>query len=154
MALSAKHQKTQFSVGDRIKVHQIIKEADKSRTQVFEGLVIGIKGREDNKSFTVRKIGAHGVGVERIWPLICPSIKKIEVVRKGNVRRAKLYYLRKRLGAKATRVKLGKDKPSKTEEVKEEKNTSKKPSKTKTKKTKKKTLKAKNSKKASKSKKD
>ena len=87
-----------FNVGDTIKVHQKVKEGDKERIQIFEGIVIAIKNRGEGKSFTVRKIAAYGIGVERIWPFNSPHIAKIEVKKKGDVRRAKLYYLRKRLG--------------------------------------------------------
>jgi large subunit ribosomal protein L19 len=96
MALNITFGDTQFSVGDRIKVSQRIKEGDKSRTQIFEGIVLSIKGRGNNKMFTVRKIGAAGIGVERIFPLGATTIEKIDVVKKvqGGVRRAKLYYVR------------------------------------------------------------
>ena len=90
-----------FNVGDTIKVHQNITEGEKSRTQIFQGIVIRIKGHEGLTSFTVRKITASGVGVERIYPLQAPIILKIEVVKKGKVKRAKLYYLRDRVGKKA-----------------------------------------------------
>jgi len=92
-----------FQPGDTIKVHSKIIEGDKQRIQVFEGVVIGRKGGGSRASFTVRKI-SYGVGVERIFPLRSPRIAKIEVVRKGRVRRAKLYYLRK-LRGKAARIK-------------------------------------------------
>lgn len=105
MANQAKFQETIFSVGDTVKVYQKIKEAGKTRLQAFQGVVIGIKGKEENKTFTVRRIAAGGIGVERIWPLFSPHISKIQVVRKGKVRRAKLYYLRKRVGKRATKVK-------------------------------------------------
>lgn len=96
MALMVKHTKGTFGVGDRVKVLQKIKEGEKTRTQVFEGLVIGIKGRENNKMFTVRRIGAQQVAIERIFPLESPSVEKIQIVRKGmrGVRRAKLFYTR------------------------------------------------------------
>ena len=90
-----------FNVGDTIKVPQNITEGEKSRTQIFQGIVIRIKGHEGLTSFTVRKITASGVGVERIYPLKAPIILKIEVVKKGKVKRAKLYYLRDRVGKKA-----------------------------------------------------
>lgn len=105
MALSFKHNDQKISVGDTIRVHQKITEGETSRTQVFEGIVIGIKGRGRNKSFTVRKIGANAVGVEKIYPVHLPNIEKIEVKRKGSVRRAKLYFLREKQGRAATRVK-------------------------------------------------
>jgi large subunit ribosomal protein L19 len=95
MANQAKIGEVIFSVGDKVKVYQKIQEGDKIRTQPFEGIVISIKGSGENKMFTVRKIAADGIGVERIWPLNSPWIEKIKVLRKGKVRRAKLYYLRK-----------------------------------------------------------
>jgi large subunit ribosomal protein L19 len=82
-----------FGVGDTVKVHVIIKEGDKERIQVFRGDVISKRGSGLGASFTVRKI-SFGVGVERIFPLHAKSVKKIELVKKGKVRRAKLYYLR------------------------------------------------------------
>lgn len=89
-----------FSPGDTIRVYQKIKEGEKTRTQVFEGIVLGIRGRGENKSFTVRKIAVGGIGVERIWPASSPLIEKVAVVKKGAVRRAKLYYLRKQKSKK------------------------------------------------------
>lgn len=105
MANQIKINDTIFAVGDTVVVFQKIQEEKKMRTQPFEGIVIGIKGRDENKSFTVRKIGAGGIGVERIWPINSPWIEKIEVKRKGKVRRAKLYYLRERVGKKAVKIK-------------------------------------------------
>ena len=93
-----------FHVGDTVKVHQNIVEGKKTRTQIFQGIVIRIKGHQDLTSFTVRKISSSGVGVERIYPLNAPIILKIEVVKRGKVKRAKLYYLRDRVGKKATKV--------------------------------------------------
>ncbi len=93
----------QFNVGDRIRVHVRVIEGDKERIQPFEGDVISIKGGGINKTFTVRKISS-GVGVERIFPYNSPKIAKIDVVREGKVRRAKLYYLRN-LSGKAARIK-------------------------------------------------
>lgn len=95
----------EISTGDTVRVHQEIVEGNKTRIQVFEGIVIAIKNRGNGRSFTVRKIGANGIGVEKIYPVLMPSIKKIEVKRKGSVRRAKLYYLRDRVGKAATRIK-------------------------------------------------
>lgn len=95
MANIAKWKDTEFHVGDTVAVHQKFKEDDKVRTQIFEGTVIVIRGRGENKTFTVRKIAAGGIGVERIWPFISPWITKIVVKKEGHVRRAKLYYLRK-----------------------------------------------------------
>lgn len=94
-----------FSIGDTIRVHQTISEGNKTRTQVFEGIVIAIKNRGNGKSFTVRKIGANGIGVEKIYPVFMPSIEKIEVKRQGQTRRSKLYYLRDRIGKAATKIK-------------------------------------------------
>jgi large subunit ribosomal protein L19 len=85
---------TKINVGDIIIVHQEIKEDEKARTQTFEGRVIGIRGREPNKTFTVRKIASMNIGVERIFPVNLPSITKVEVKKQIPARRAKLYYLR------------------------------------------------------------
>ena len=91
-----------FAVGDTVKVHVLIKEGDKERVQIFQGEVIGKKGRGMSETFTVRKV-SFGIGVERIFPRQSPWIKKVEVVRSGRVRRAKLYYLR---GLKGKAAKL------------------------------------------------
>src|SRR5213594_2167563 len=93
-----------FNVGDSVRVHTKVVEGDKERIQVFSGVVIGRRGRGLNSTFTVRRI-SYGEGVERIFPLHSPRVDKIEVERKGDVRRAKLTYLRKRLGKGATLVK-------------------------------------------------
>jgi len=98
----------EFRPGDTVRVAVKIKEGNKERIQNFEGVVIAIKGRGASKTFTVRKIGANNVGVERIFPLYSESIAGIEVVRKGKVRRAKLYYLRGKTGKKA-RIKERRD---------------------------------------------
>ena len=92
----------QFKSGDTVKVHVKIKEGDKERVQIFEGLVIAFTNGGLRKRFTVRKI-SHGVGVERIFPLSSPSIAKIEVLDVGMVRRAKLYYIRE-LSGRAARI--------------------------------------------------
>ena len=92
-----------FKVGDTIKVFSRIKEADRERVQMFSGIVINKQGRGIAETFTVRRI-SYGEGVERIFPLHSPFIQKIEVERAGNVRRSKLYYLRKRVGKTATKV--------------------------------------------------
>lgn len=92
-----------FRPGDTLRVHVKVKEGVRERIQVFEGIVIGRQHGGLSETFTVRKI-SNGVGVERIFPLHCPSIEKIEVKRLGKVRRAKLYYLRK-LSGKAARIK-------------------------------------------------
>ena len=93
----------EFRPGDTLKVHVKIKEGTRERIQIFEGIVIAKQHGGLDETFTVRKI-SNGVGVERIFPVNCPSIERIEVVRKGKVRRAKLYYLRK-LSGKAARIK-------------------------------------------------
>ena len=93
-----------FNVGDTVRVHFRIVEGEKERIQVFEGVVIGRKGKESPEAcFTVRRV-AFGEGVERVFPLHSPRVEKVEVTREGKVRRAKLYYLRERSG-KAARVK-------------------------------------------------
>ena len=92
-----------FKVGDTIKVYSRIKEADRERVQMFSGIVINKQGRGIAETFTVRRI-SYGEGVERIFPLHSPRVDKIEVERAGSVRRAKLTYLRKRLGKGATLV--------------------------------------------------
>ena len=91
-----------FRVGDSVKVHVKVKEGEKDRIQVFQGMVIARKGGGTGGTFTVRKI-SDGIGVERIFPVHSPIISKVEVVRHGRVRRAKLYYLRERKG-KAARI--------------------------------------------------
>jgi len=92
-----------FKAGDRIRVQVRVIEGDKERIQTFEGDVISIKGKGSNRTFIVRKISS-GVGVERIFPLHSPTIAKIELIKEGKVRRAKLYYLRN-LAGKAARIK-------------------------------------------------
>lgn len=96
MALKAQHKDKVFGVGDRVKVFQRVKEGDKIRLQAFEGRVIAIKGKESEKTITVRRIGLQKVGIERIFPLSSPAYERIEVVREGlsGVRHAKLYYTR------------------------------------------------------------
>ena len=91
------------NVGDTVRVHVRIKEGEKERIQVFEGIVIGKKHGGVSETFTVRKT-SYGVGVERVFPVNSPFVEKVETVRKGRVRRAKLFYLRDRVG-KAARVK-------------------------------------------------
>lgn len=128
MAMYAEHNGVTFAVGDTIKVNYRIVEIEKKkgstkrevkeeirkRIQPFEGLVIGIKGSKETKSFTVRKIASYKVGVERIFPLASPWIKSIEVIRRGKARRAKLNYLRNRRGKAALFVKEKQAKPTKT----------------------------------------
>jgi large subunit ribosomal protein L19 len=92
-----------FKVGDSVKVHSRIKEGDRERIQVFAGIIINKQGRGLQETFTVRRI-SYGEGVERIFPTHSPFIQKVEVERAGNVRRAKLYYLRNRVGKTATKV--------------------------------------------------
>jgi len=94
-----------FRTGDTIRIHYKIIEADKTRIQPFEGIVIAMKGKGDSKTFTLRRIGVDGVGVERIIPLHSPNISKVEIKRRGKVRKSKLYYLRKKKGRAAVRVK-------------------------------------------------
>lgn len=126
MALSATHNKTTFSVGDAVKVHHKLFEAGKMRTAPFEGTVISIKGEGEKKMFTVRRIGAAKIGIERIFPLSSPWIEKVEVSQKAGkgTRRAKLYYLREKarkeqekIARRASRRKRGK----KTKEKKQAK---------------------------------
>jgi large subunit ribosomal protein L19 len=97
-------QPAEFSVGDSVRVHTKVVEGDKERIQVFSGVVIGRRGRGLNEMFTVRRI-SYGEGVERVFPLHSPRVEKVEVERKGRARRAKLTYLRGRLGKGATLVK-------------------------------------------------
>lgn len=93
----------EIAPGDTVKVHVRIVEGDRERVQVFQGTVIRIRGTGVNKSFTVRRIAAHGVGVERTFLLHSPRVEQVEVVRQAHVRRAKLYFLRDRTG-KAARM--------------------------------------------------
>ena len=98
-----KYEDIPFKVGDLVRVHVKIVEGKRERIQVFEGYVIAIKNSGNRKTFRVRR-ESYGIGVERVFPLNSPRIEKIEVVRRGKVRRAKLYYLRQRVG-KAAQVK-------------------------------------------------
>ncbi len=91
---------TEFRVGDTVKVHAKVKEGNRERIQVFEGTVLKRQGGSNRATFTVRK-NSNGIGVERTWPVHSPNIDKIEVVRRGKVRRAKLNYLRGRVGKRA-----------------------------------------------------
>ena len=93
----------QFNTGDTVKVYGKIKEGNRERIQVFEGTVLKRQGGGARETFTVRK-NSNGIGVEKTWPLHSPNVEKVEIVRKGKVRRAKLYYLRDRVG-KAAKVK-------------------------------------------------
>jgi len=113
-----KEKQVTFGIGDTIRVHykliekekiagktkREVKEETRERTQVFEGIVIAFKGHGENIMMTVRKIGIAAIGIERIFPLISPWIKNIEVKKHGSVRRAKLYYLRGRTGKSATKI--------------------------------------------------
>jgi large subunit ribosomal protein L19 len=99
-----KKEVTPFRIGDTVRVHTKVVEGDKERIQVFAGVVIGRRGAGINETFTVRRI-SYGEGVERIFPVHSPRIDKVEVERQGQVRRAKLTYLRKRIGKNATLVK-------------------------------------------------
>ena len=104
--LEASQMKTEvadFAVGDTVKVHNKIKEGNRERIQIFEGTVIKRQGGSNRETFTVRKF-SNGVGVEKTWPVHSPFVEKIKVVRHGKVRRAKIYYLRSRVG-KAAKVK-------------------------------------------------
>ncbi len=115
MAISFNAQKAQtikeinnipsFHVGDSVVVDTKIQEGDKTRVQKFKGIVTRIAGRAENKTFTVRHISAGGIGVERTWPIISPWIQKLTVEKQGDVRRAKLYYLRDRKGKAAKVIK-------------------------------------------------
>ncbi len=98
-----KYEKVPFGPGDLVRVHVKIVEGKRERIQVFEGYVIAIKNSGNRKTFRVRR-ESYGIGVERVFPLNSPRIEKVEIVRRGKVRRAKLYYLRKRVG-KAAQVK-------------------------------------------------
>ncbi len=100
---SMKTEAPVVEVGDLVKVHVKIKEGEKFRIQIFEGTVIAKKHGGINETFTVRRV-AHGCGIERVFPLHSPTVEKVEVIRNGKVRRAKLYYLRDRVG-KAAKVK-------------------------------------------------
>lgn len=99
-AAQMKAEVPQFSVGDTVKVYGKIKEGNRERIQVFEGIVIKKQGGSVRATFTVRK-NSNGVGVEKTWPLHSPSVEKVEVIRHGKVRRAKLTYLRGRVGKRA-----------------------------------------------------
>ena len=99
-AAQLKADAPEFRVGDTVKVYGKIKEGNRERIQVFEGTVLKRQGGGARETFTVRK-NSNGIGVEKTWPLHSPNVEKVEVVRRGKVRRAKLYYLRDRVGKKA-----------------------------------------------------
>lgn len=103
--ISAKFEETDIHIGDTLRVSSKVVEGAKVRIQVYEGVLIRLRGRAENRTFTVRKIGAGGIGVERTWPLDSRSLVKIEVKKKAtDVRRSKLYYLRDLSGKSAVRV--------------------------------------------------
>lgn len=95
-----KKEVPQFNVGDTVKVYAKIKEGTRERVQLFEGTVLKKQGGSSRATFTVRK-NSNGIGVEKTWPLHSPVVEKVEVIRKGKVRRAKLFYLRDRVGKRA-----------------------------------------------------
>ena len=99
-AAQLKETVADFNVGDTVKVYGKIKEGNRERIQIFEGTVIKRQGGSNRETFTVRK-ASNGIGVEKTWPLHSPNVEKNEVVRRGKVRRAKLFYLRDRVGKKA-----------------------------------------------------
>ena len=99
-AAQLKETVDEFSVGDTVKVYAKIKEGNRERVQIFEGTVIKRQGGSNRETFTVRK-NSNGVGVEKTWPLHSPHVEKIEITRRGKVRRAKLFYLRERSGKRA-----------------------------------------------------
>ena len=102
-AAQMKAEAPQFNVGDTVRVHGKIKEGNRERIQLFEGVVLKKQGGSNRETFTVRK-NSNGIGVEKTWPLHSPNVEKVEVIRRGKVRRAKLNYLRQRVG-KAAKVK-------------------------------------------------
>ena len=130
MSLFAKHKDTEFGIGDKIKVYQRIKEGEKERVSIFDGMVLSISGRDTGTSFTVRKIGEAGIGIERIFPLYLPTIEKIEVIKKGTpgVRHAKLFYTREKSAREIESIYARADRKNKVVEV-----TKKKPAKKKAK---------------------
>jgi large subunit ribosomal protein L19 len=97
-----KNEEIKISPGDLVRVYVKVREGGKERVQMFEGTVISVRGAGKSRTFTVRKIGAGGIGVERIWPIESPSIERIKVVKGRPQKRAKLYYLRKLTGKEAT----------------------------------------------------
>jgi large subunit ribosomal protein L19 len=99
------YQDQKIGVGDTIALHQEITEGSKKRVQVFEGIVIAAGGRDNGQTITLRKISNGAIAVEKIFPLKLPSIKKIVLRRQGQVRRAKLYFLRGKVGRSATKIK-------------------------------------------------
>ena len=104
-----------FTPGDTVKVAVRVKEGDKERIQIFQGVVMALKGGGARQTFTVRKV-SDGIGVERIFPMHSPTLGKVEVVQRGRTRRAKLYYLKKRMG-KAARIKAVREKQTQPAEA-------------------------------------
>lgn len=103
--ISAKVNETEIHIGDTLRIHSKVVEGNKTRIQIFEGILIRLRGRGENRTFTIRRIGAGNIGIERTWPLDSRSIVKIEVKKKtAGVRRSKLYYLRNVSGREAVRV--------------------------------------------------
>ena len=102
-AAQMKAEVPQFNVGDTVRVHGKIKEGNRERIQIVEGVVLKKQGGSNRETFTVRK-NSNGIGVEKTWPLHSPNVERVEVIRRGKVRRAKLNYLRQRVG-KAAKVK-------------------------------------------------
>lgn len=94
-----------INVGDTVRLHQQIKEGEKSRIQIFEGIIIAVQNEAASRTFTIRRMATNGIGVEKIVPVNVPGLVKIQVKSRGDVRRAKLFYLRQRVGKAATRVK-------------------------------------------------
>lgn len=111
-------QNTVTHIGDIIKVHQKVIEKGKERIQIFSGVLIAIGGNEFNRTFCVRRIATQNIGVERIWPVNSPMIAKVEIIRLGKVKRAKLYYLRDKVGKQATKIETKDEVVEKTSEVK------------------------------------
>ncbi len=99
-AAQLKENTPEFNVGDTVKVYNKIKEGARERVQIFEGTVLKKQGGSSRATFTVRK-NSNGIGVEKTWPLHSPNVERVEVIRRGKVRRAKLYYLRGRVGKRA-----------------------------------------------------
>jgi large subunit ribosomal protein L19 len=95
-----------FRIGDTVRVYVRVKEGNKERVQPFQGICIGKKDGTTDRSFRIRKVSG-GIGIERVFPYYSPMIERVELVQPGKVRRAKLYYLRERIGKKATKIKLG-----------------------------------------------
>lgn len=125
MGLYTTHKETKFGVGDTVRISQQISEGDKTRIQVFEGMVIGIRGRGNEKTFTVRRMGSAQVGIEKIYPLYSPIVKEIEVVKKGlrGVRQSKLFYTREKSAKEISKIY---SRSSRREEAKLNKKTEKK----------------------------